>query len=140
VTSRWFSVGVTVLTEGDAGLRAIQKLAVRHADHALEWFHISMRVTNLRQIAKSMSAIVDGGVCSQALAEIDRARWRLWNGHTERGIVGLAHLVPWAQAPLSLNSAVSTTIAKEPLLTGEFISISPHMRAQHIDILPRFID
>ena len=31
--------------------------------------------------------------------EIDRAKRRLWNGLTERGIVGLVHLGQWAQAP-----------------------------------------
>jgi hypothetical protein len=32
------------------------------------------------------------------LAEIDRAKWRLWNGLTEWGILGLMHLGQWAQA------------------------------------------
>jgi len=92
------ATSVTVLTDGDAGLRAIQKQVAPHADHVLDWFHISMRFTNLKQIAKGVIAIVDGGVRSHALAEIDRAKWRLWNGHTERGIVGLIHLEQWAQA------------------------------------------
>jgi hypothetical protein len=89
---------VTVLTDGDAGLRAIQQQVLPHAEHVLDWFHISMRFTNLQRIAKGISAIVDGGVRSHALAEIDRAKRRLWNGHTERGIVGLVHLGQWAQA------------------------------------------
>jgi hypothetical protein len=38
------------------------------------------------------------GKRSHALAEIDRAKWRLWNGLTERGIIGLVHLGQWAQA------------------------------------------
>ena len=47
----------------------------------------------------SINAIADGGVRSHALAEIDHAKWRLWNGLTERGIVGLIHLGQWAEAP-----------------------------------------
>jgi hypothetical protein len=37
------------------------------------------------------------GVRRHALAEIDHAKWRLWNGRIERGIVGLVHLEQWAQ-------------------------------------------
>jgi|ERR1019366_8105692 hypothetical protein len=89
---------ITVLTDGDAGLRAIQQQVAPPADHVLDWFHISMRFTNLRQIAKGVNAIVDGGVRGHALVEIDRAKWRLWNGHTVLGIVVLVHLGQWAQA------------------------------------------
>ena len=93
------STSVTVLTDGDAGLRAIHQQVAPHADHILDWFHIAMRFTNLQQLAKGInSAADDGGKRSHALAEIDRAKWRLWNGLTERGIMGLMHLGQWAQA------------------------------------------
>ena len=36
------ATSVTVLTDGDAGLRAIQQQVAPHADHVLDWFHISM--------------------------------------------------------------------------------------------------
>jgi hypothetical protein len=93
------ATSVTVLTDGDAGLRAIHQQVAPHADHILDWFHISMRFKNLEQLAKGINAIVDGGVRAHALAEIDHAKWRLWNGLTERGIVGLIDLGQWAQAP-----------------------------------------
>jgi len=89
---------LTVLTDGDAGLRSIQKRLAPHADHVLDWFHISMRFTNLQQIAKGINAVVDGGVRVHALAEIDRAKWRFWNGHAELGIEALVHLERWAHA------------------------------------------
>jgi len=57
-----------------------------------------MRFSNLQQLAKGIDPFADGGKRSHALAEIDRAKWRLWNGLTRRGIVGLAHLGHWAQA------------------------------------------
>jgi len=65
------STSVTVLTDGDAGLRAIQQQVAPDSDHVLDWFHISMRFTNLQQITKGISAIADGGVRSHALAGID---------------------------------------------------------------------
>ena len=92
------STSVTVLTDGDAGLRAIHQQVAPHADHILDWFHIAMRFSNLQQLAKGINSAADGGKRSHALAEIDRAKWRLWNGLTERGIIGLVHLGQWAQA------------------------------------------
>jgi len=92
------ATSVTVLTDGDAGLRAIHQQIAPHADHILDWFHISMKFTNLQQLARGINVIADGGVRSHALAEIDHAKWRLWNGLTERGIVGLIHLGQWAEA------------------------------------------
>ena len=92
------ATSVTVLTDGDAGLRAIQQQVAPNADHILDWFHLSMRFKNLEQLAKGIIAIADGGARAHALAEIDHAKWHIWNGLTERGIVGLIDLGQWAQA------------------------------------------
>jgi hypothetical protein len=92
------ATSVTVLTDGDAGLRAIHQQVAPQADHILDWFHISMKFTNLQQLAKGINGFADGGLRRHALAEIEHAKWRLWNGLTERGIVGLIHLGQWAEA------------------------------------------
>ena len=92
------TTSITVLTDGDAGLRAIQQQVAPEAEHVLDWFHIAMRFTNLQQLAKGDNAFTDGGVRSHALAELERAKWRFWNGHIERGLIGLVHLRQWARA------------------------------------------
>jgi hypothetical protein len=58
----------------------------------LDWFHIGTRFENLKQVAKGINGLTDGALCAYALAEIERAKWRFWNGHTKRGIIGLVHL------------------------------------------------
>jgi hypothetical protein len=118
------ATSVTVLTDGDAGLRAIQQQVAPNADHVLDWFHISMRFTNLQQIAKGVNAIADGGIRSHALAEIDRAKWRLWNGHTERGIAGLAHLGQWAQAPCFEHIPSLNKLASKLLETIRYLELN----------------
>jgi len=92
------TTSITVLTDGDAGLRAIHQHVAPRAEHVLDWFHIAMRFTNLQQLAKGVNAATDGGVRSHALTELDRAKWRFWNGHIERGLIGLVHLGQWARA------------------------------------------
>ena len=45
-----------------------------------------------------MPSTPDGGVCRHALDELERAKWRFWNGHRIRGLIGLVHLQQWARA------------------------------------------
>jgi len=61
------ATALTVLTDGDAGLRAIQHQVAPHADYILDWFHISMRFTNLEQLVKGINGIADGGARAHAL-------------------------------------------------------------------------
>jgi hypothetical protein len=92
------TTSITVLTDGDAGLRAVHQQVAPEAEHVLDWFHIAMKFTNLRQLAKGVDALADGGVRSHALAELERAKWRFWNGRRKRGLIGLVHLMQWARA------------------------------------------
>jgi len=92
------ATSVIVLTDGDAGLRAIHQQVAPQAEHILDWFHISMKFANLQQLAKGINGFADGGLRRHALAEIEHAKWCLWNGLTEHGIVGLIHLGHWAEA------------------------------------------
>jgi hypothetical protein len=88
---------VTVLTDGDAGLRAIHRQLVPQAEHMLDWFHISMKFQNLKQFAKGINETTDVAVRDHALAQLERAKWRLWNGYTKRGITGLVDLEYWSR-------------------------------------------
>ena len=92
------TTSITVLTDGDAGLRAVHQQVTPEAEHVLDWFHIAMKFTNLQQLAKGVDALTDGGVRSHALAELERAKWRFWNGRRKRGLIGLVHLMQWARA------------------------------------------
>lgn len=117
------STSVTVLTDGDAGLRAIHQQVAPHADYILDWFHIAMRFSHLQQLAKGINSAADGGKRSHALAEIDRAKWRFWNGLTEWAIIGLVRLEQWAQAECfdhipSLNKLVTCPPKSLPVGIG----------------------
>ena len=92
------TTSITVLTDGDAGLRGVQQQVAPEAEHVLDWFHIAMRFTNLQQVAKGVNGLTDGGVRRHALDELECAKWRFWNGHRIRGLIGLVHLQHWARA------------------------------------------
>jgi len=92
------STSLTVLTDGDAGLRAIHRHLAPHAEHVLDWFHVGMRFENLKQVAKGIHDSTEGAIRCHALDELERAKWRFWNGQVGPGLIGLAHLRRWAKA------------------------------------------
>ena len=89
---------VTMFTDGDTGLRAIQRHVAPQAEHVLDWFPIAMRFENLKQVAKGITGLTEGGIRRHALDQLDRVKWRFWHGQVERGLMGLVHLRQWAQA------------------------------------------
>jgi len=93
------NTSVTVLTDGDAGLRAIHSQLAPRAEHVLDWFHVGMRFENLKQVAKGINGLTEGVIRGHALDQLERAKWRFWNGQVERGLIGLVHLRQWARAP-----------------------------------------
>ena len=46
---------VTVLSDGDTGLRAIQKEVAPDSTHILDWFHLAMRFQHVIQVARGLS-------------------------------------------------------------------------------------
>ena len=50
---------VTFLTDGADDVRDLTVLMNENAEQILDWFHITMRLTVLRQLAKSLTGTVD---------------------------------------------------------------------------------
>lgn len=92
------STSLTVLSDGDAGLRALYHQLAPQAEHVLDWFHVAMRFENLKQVAKGIHGLTDGAIRRHALDQLERVKWRFWNGQVVRGLIGLVHLRQWAQA------------------------------------------
>ena len=85
---------VTVLSDGDAGLRAMQRAAAPTAEHVLDWFHIAMRWQHVHQLATGHhGASVEAKVW--LLDRIDRAKWALWNGQLTKTLGHLSELRVW---------------------------------------------
>ena len=87
---------ITVLSDGDGGLRAIQRSAAPAADHVLDWFHIAMRWQHVHQLATGLQR--HGGsaeASSWLLDHIVRAKWALWNGQVIKTFRHLAELRAW---------------------------------------------
>ena len=80
---------LTAFTDGCPGLRRILLDAGITELPILDWFHLAMRLQHLTQVAGGLSP--DGPERAAAKAviieEVERLRWRLWNGKaTDAGI------------------------------------------------------
>ena len=85
---------LTGFTDGCAGLRLILAAAGVTEPPILDWFHVGMRLQHLEQTAGALST--DTPVKRQAKAvivmEVDRLRWRLWNGKAKDAQVSIERI------------------------------------------------
>jgi hypothetical protein len=85
---------LTAFTDGCSGLRAILAAAGITGPPSLDWFHLSMRLQHAKQVAEVLPA--DAPDQQQAKAEIvtevERLRWRAWNGKAKDARITLKRL------------------------------------------------
>ncbi len=85
---------LTALTDGCPGLRRILLEAGITELPILDWFHLAMRLQHLTQVAGNLSS--DSPECAAAKAviieEVERLRWRLWNGKAQHAGISLERI------------------------------------------------
>ena len=86
--------GITAFTDGCSGLRSILIDAGITAPPYLDWFHIAMRLRHAEQEACSMAIDMPKREHARAVivTEIDRLRWRIWNGKARDAQITLEHI------------------------------------------------
>jgi hypothetical protein len=85
---------LTAFTDGCPGLRRILLEAGVGGLPILDWFHLAMRLQNLTQIAGGLSSDGPGRAAAKAaiVEEVERLRWRLWNGKAKDAKVSLERI------------------------------------------------
>ena len=97
----------TVLSDGDAGLRNLQRCVLPEATAVLDWFHIAMRFEHVLQAGTGLDAgTVDALLGEPCRRQIERAKWRLWHGRWRDCLVKLASVYRWTKAR-SIRDVVS---------------------------------
>ena len=74
---------MTFLSDGSDTVRDLQLFMSPEAEHILDWFHLSMKLTVLGQCAKGLVH------CDQTLGEemqqkLERLKWSLWHGNLSK--------------------------------------------------------
>jgi hypothetical protein len=74
---------ITFLSDGRDDVRELQYYLNPQAEHILDWFHVTMKITAMRQIAKG---IQDATLVEKMLTSLDQVKWRLWHGHVTNAL------------------------------------------------------
>ena len=72
---------VTFLTDGGDDVRDLPLYLNPQAEHWLDWFHITMRLTVLTQMAKSVRSRDNPNLTMELAEELERLKWYLWHGN-----------------------------------------------------------
>jgi hypothetical protein len=89
----------TVLSDGDEGLRNLQRRVLPKATVVLDWFHIAMRFEHALRAAVGLGAgTVNAYVGNIAHRDVERAKWRLWHGRWRGCLIKLAGVCQWTKA------------------------------------------
>jgi hypothetical protein len=79
---------VTFLSDGAENVRSLQCYLNPQADHILDWFHVTMRLTVMMQMAKGLPPPEpdNGDGKDDVIKKLERIKWYLWHGNVFRAL------------------------------------------------------
>lgn len=79
---------ITFLSDGGDTVRDLQMYLSPQAEHILDWFHVTMRITVMKQFAVTLST--DGAI--NITEELDSLKWHLWYGNVFHALAAIEHI------------------------------------------------
>ena len=73
---------ITFLSDGGDTVHNLQLYLSPQAEHILDWFHITMRITVMKQMAATVKTMSN----SNLTKELDSVKWYLWHGNVFRAL------------------------------------------------------
>ncbi len=77
---------VTFLSDGGDTVRDLQMYLNPQAEHLLDWFHISMRLTVMSQLVKTVEADDQPNFSAEIEKELKCLKWNLWHGNVHKAL------------------------------------------------------
>jgi len=102
---------ITFLSDGGDNVRDLQLYLSPQAEHLLDWFHITMRITVLRQQLKELIATAPDHDLAKLDEELERVKWYLWHGNVFRALQ-VVEQVQWQLEDLDEEGRASCKLAK----------------------------
>ena len=93
---------VTFLTDGGEDIRDIPCYLNAQAEHLLDWFHLTMRITVMANMAKSLRpsppdpespAAPPANLAGEIAAQLERLKWFCWHGNVFCALQTIDHLI-----------------------------------------------
>jgi hypothetical protein len=102
---------ITFLSDGGDNVRDLQLYLSTLSEHLLDWVHITMRITVLRQQLKELITAAPDHDLAKLDDELERVKWYLWHGNVFRTLQVLEG-VQWELEDLNEEEPASRKIAK----------------------------
>jgi hypothetical protein len=82
---------ITFLSDGGDSVRDLQLYLNPHAEHLLDWFHVTMRLTVMQQTAKGLPETTQDEemtyeVRTPVTKALERLKWFLWHGNVYQAV------------------------------------------------------
>jgi Plasmid pRiA4b ORF-3-like protein len=85
---------IRFVSDGGDTVRNLQQHLHGEGEHWLDWFHITMRITVMRQMAKSITSAEVNDLPARVDRDLARMKWLLWHGNHVDG-ADAADLITW---------------------------------------------
>ena len=83
---------VIFISDGGDTVRSVQQYINPYAEHVLDWFHVTMRITVMAQMAKSLRSEEVPDIANQTAKQLERLKWFLWHGNVYKALQVLEDL------------------------------------------------
>jgi hypothetical protein len=103
---------ITFLSDGGDNVRDLQLYLSPLAEHLLDWFHVTMRLTVLRQQLKELCTAAPEQELETLDAKLERVKWFLWHGNVFRALQ-VVEGVQWQLEDLDEELPASRKLAKK---------------------------
>lgn len=125
------SQSVRFVSDGGDTVRNLQQHLHAEGEHWLDWFHITMRITVMRQMAKSIASAEVNDFAGRIDRDLARIKWLLWHGNHVDGAEA-ADLIT-----LDLEHADNTDVAAK--LEKALAEFSSYIR-KNVDFIANYGD
>jgi hypothetical protein len=83
---------ITFLSDGGETVRELPRGFSPQAEHLLDWFHVTMRVTTISRMAQSVRAEGYPELSADLQDMLEHLKWNLWHGKVDRALAILDEL------------------------------------------------
>lgn len=112
---------ITFLSDGGDNVRDLQLYLSPLAEHLLDWFHVTMRLTVLRQQLKELCTAAPDHELDTLDTRLERVKWFLWHGNVVRAL-DVIEGVQWRLEDLDEEVPASCKLAKKVAEFSGYIS------------------
>jgi hypothetical protein len=109
---------ITFLSDGGDTVRDLQLYLNPHAEHLLDWFHLTMRLTVMQQTAKGLPETTrdeerDYPLRDPVVQALERLKWFLWHGNVYKALQVVQSIEMDLDTAVAIsNDATARTLSK----------------------------